>query len=529
MRIFLNVFGLLSVVVVLASLVIYLTVDSLLTYAAIGLLVGMVCLLIYVAVSFERLSAYFTRQSTKYGLNMLITVTVLLVIIGLVEVISARHNKRFDLTAEGMLTLSPLTKKVLKALNEEVSIIVFYQRDQNFEFRDLLKQYRDETDKISYQFFNLDQNPGRAKEYRVSSYGAIAVESRNKRRTYNYCTEDNITNGIITVTREKEEVVYFLKGHGESDCTNMDEKEGYSRACSALETEGYKVRSLLLLRKEEVPEDASVLIVGGPREDLLPIELQAISDYIVKGGKVLFMIDPYTVPNLVNYLKEYDILVGDNMVVDKESKLFAGDIFTPVVPYYRKHPITQNFDAATVFPLVRSVEPIDPPQQDKVVAKPLARTTPESWAETDRESIKKGEVYFQEWEDKKGPISVVAIAEVSGGAEVKAEEKVVEEEGKKEKEAPKGKIVVCGDSDFARNIYITILGNKDFFLNIVNWLAEAEELISVRHKKDQTYPFSPLFLTENQKKMVFWFSVVVQPLLILCIGIFIYTRRKMRG
>jgi ABC-type uncharacterized transport system involved in gliding motility auxiliary subunit len=241
------------------------------------------------------------------------------------------------------------------------------------------------------------------------------------------------------------------------------------------------------------------------------------------------MIDPYTVPNLVNYLKEYDILVGDNMVVDKESKLFAGDIFTPVVPYYRKHPITQNFDAATVFPLVRSVEPIDPPQQDKVVAKPLARTTPESWAETDRESIKKGEVYFQEWEDKKGPISVVAIAEVSGGAEVKAEEKVVEEEGKKEKEAPKGKIVVCGDSDFARNIYITILGNKDFFLNIVNWLAEAEELISVRHKKDQTYPFSPLFLTENQKKMVFWFSVVVQPLLILCIGIFIYTRRKTRG
>ncbi len=201
MRIFLNVFGLLSVVVILASLVIYLTVDSLLTYAASGLLVGLVCLLIYVAVSFERLSAYFSRQSTKYGLNMLITVTVLLVIIGLVEVISARHNKRFDLTEEGMLTLSPLTKKVLKALNEEVSIIVFYQRDQNFEFRDLLKQYKDETGKISCQFFNLDQNPGRAKEYRVSSYGAIVVESRNKRRTYNYCTEENITNGIITVTQ----------------------------------------------------------------------------------------------------------------------------------------------------------------------------------------------------------------------------------------------------------------------------------------------------------------------------------------
>ena len=89
--------------------------------------------------------------------------------------------------------------------------------------------------------------------------------------------------------------------------------------------------------------------------------------------------------------------------------------------------------------------------------------------------------------------------------------------------------MVCGDSDFARNIYITILGNKDFFLNIVNWLAEAEELISIRHKKKEAYPFSPLVLTENQKKLVFWFSVVIQPLLILSIGIFIYTRRKTRG
>jgi len=528
-RTFLDVFGLLSVVVFLASLVIYLTVESLLTYAAVGLLAGMVCFLIYVAVSFERLSTFFARQSTKYGLNLLVTIVVLLVIIGLVEVISARHNKRFDLTVDEMHTLSPLTRKVLKALDEKVNVIVFFQRDQVFEFRDLLKQYSDETSKISYQFFNLNQNPARAKEYRASSYGAIVVESQGKRRSYSYCTEENITNGIISVTREKEKVIYFLKGHGEGDCTNADEREGYSRASSDLEAEGYKVRSLLLLGKERVPEDASVLIVGGPKGEFLPTELQAISDYILSGGKVLFMIDPYTVPELVNYLKDYNILVGENMVVDKESKLFAGDIFSPVVPYYKQHPITQGFDVATVFPLVRSVELIDPPQSDKVVANPLARTTPGSWAETNRESIKQGEVYFQEWEDKRGPVSVVAIAEVSGIDEVKAEEKAVEEEGKKEKEAPKGQIVVCGDSDFARNLYITILGNKDFFLNIVNWLAEAEELISIRHKQDQAHPFSPLFLTENQKKVVFWFSVVIQPLLILSIGIFIYSRRKMRG
>ncbi len=94
---------------------------------------------------------------------------------------------------------------------------------------------------------------------------------------------------------------------------------------------------------------------------------------------------------------------------------------------------------------------------------------------------------------------------------------------------PKGRIVVCGDSDFASNLYFNVLGNKDLFLNIVNWLAEEEALISIRHKKEETYPFSPLFLTENQKKAVLWFSTVIPPLLTLSIGILIYARRKMRG
>ena len=90
-------------------------------------------------------------------------------------------------------------------------------------------------------------------------------------------------------------------------------------------------------------------------------------------------------------------------------------------------------------------------------------------------------------------------------------------------------MIVCGDSDFANNLYFTVLGNKDFFLNMVGWLAEAEELISIRHKKEETTPFSPLFLTENQKQLMFWLSTVVLPLMILIIGIVVYARRKMRG
>jgi len=238
------------------------------------------------------------------------------------------------------------------------------------------------------------------------------------------------------------------------------------------------------------------------------------------------MLDPYSAPGLVTFLKSYNIMVGDNMVVDKESKLLAGDVFSPVVPLYGRHPITLDFDAATVFPLVTSVEPIDPPVNDRADVKPLALTTPESWAETNRESIKQGAVYFQEWEDKKGPVSIAMVGELSTARQ--ATDMAGAGAGPV-KTAPPGRMVVCGDSDFASNLYFTVLGNKDFFLNIVSWLAEAEELISIRHKKEESYPFSPLFLTENQKTLLFWCSVVLQPLIILSIGIVVYVRRKMRG
>lgn len=528
MKVLINVFGLLAVVVVLVSLVLYLTVESLLTASAIGLLAGMICLLVYIAVNFERLSSFFARQSTRYGVNLLVTTVVLLVIIGIIEVIAARHNKRFDLTADQALTLSPLTQQVLKALTQDVRVTVFYQRDQIFEFRDLLKQYGDVTDRISHQFFNLDQNPGRAKEYRVGSYGGTVVESRGKRRNYPYCTEENITNGIITVTRERDEVVYFVTGHGERDFASLDKRDGYSSVHAALGSEGYTVKSLLLLREKKVPEDASVVIIAGPREDFLPPELQVISDYLAGGGRVLMMLDPYTVPRLVNYLEDYNVLVGNDVIVDKASKLVAGDIFSPVVPFYRKHPITNNFDIATVFPLVRSVEAADPPRSERADVQPLARTSPESWAETSVESIKEGSVYFQEWEDKKGPVSVAVVAELYGTVAGTGTKRAEGDEDR-ESPVPQGRMVVIGDSDFVSNLYFAVLGNQDFFLNALNWLAEAEELIAVRHRKKEAYPFSPLFLTENQKKLIFWFAVVIQPLLILSIGIFIFARRKARG
>ncbi len=67
------------------------------------------------------------------------------------------------------------------------------------------------------------------------------------------------------------------------------------------------------------------------------------------------------------------------------------------------------------------------------------------------------------------------------------------------------------------------MGNKDFFLNILNWLAEETALISVRSKKPG---LTPLTLTETQGRIAFWLAVLIAPSLALAIGVGVIGRRR---
>ncbi len=82
---------------------------------------------------------------------------------------------------------------------------------------------------------------------------------------------------------------------------------------------------------------------------------------------------------------------------------------------------------------------------------------------------------------------------------------------------------MVGDSDFAGNAYLNLMGNKDFFLNMFGWLAEETALISVRKKPTE---LTPLTLTETQSNFVFWLCVVIAPTLILALGVGVVGRRR---
>jgi ABC-type uncharacterized transport system involved in gliding motility auxiliary subunit len=392
-------------------------------------------------------------------------------------------------------------------------VTVFYQRDQRSEFEDLLRQYAVASPKFSYEFYNLDGNPGKATQYGVTTYGATVIEYEGKKKVYPYCTEDNITNGILSLSQKKTRKIYFLQGHEENNPEDSDKRKGYSTIASDLSIENYESKPFLLLQEKSVPADAALLVISGPKRDLTEGELTLISDYLEKGGKALFMVDPFTAPALGKFLTSFGIILGNDMVVDQESIAYGGDFLSPVIASYRKHEITRNFKGATIMPLIQSVDVnVDPTLYSDIIV--LAKSSPGSYAKTDRTMIEKGILSFDREKDRKGPVPVIAIAALPS----------------KKDSSETTRIAVFGGSMFVNNMYVNLLGNKDLFLNTVNWLVGEEKLISIRPKgKQQLYPFSFLFLTDRQMHIIFWTSVVIQPALIFIIGLIVYVRRRIRG
>ena len=93
-------------------------------------------------------------------------------------------------------------------------------------------------------------------------------------------------------------------------------------------------------------------------------------------------------------------------------------------------------------------------------------------------------------------------------------------------EGAKTRLIVYGDSDFARNRFLDYLGNRDLLLNSVNWLAREERLIAPRPKAKE--PGTKwLFLSDRELRTMFTAAVIVQPALFILTGIGLFVWRRL--
>ena len=444
-----------------------------------------------------------THRNTRYGVNTVVMVLLVLGVVGFVEAISARHNARLDLTENRRNSLSPQTIQLLKSLKSEVNAVGFFRTDQPGKrvAEDLFKQYtRYAGGKFTWKVVDPDREPALARRYAVESYGTVVLETKTKSEKVMDAEEEKLTNGLVKVTREGKRAIYVVQGHGEPEITNT-ERSGFSEAKGALERSNYEAKPLVLAREGKVPDDAAVVILAGPRTDLFQPELDALDGFLGKGGKLLVMVNPFQNEAMKKWLITYGFELGDNLVVEPNpiGRLFGIGPEVPIVQQYESHAITRDMaGVSTLFPLTRSVAPTKTPPQGMNV-QPLARTSPQSWGETNRDALQRGEAQ-PDPQDARGPLPVAAVATKG-----------------------KARIVAYGTSNLASNQFINLQGNRDFFLNTVSWLAEEEDQISIRPKDARQ---APVFLNAQQGQAVFLLPVVVLPALVLTGGVIAVVRRR---
>jgi len=462
-------------------------------------------------------------RTALHGTNSLILLVVFLGILVFINLIAFRHKHQYDFTESAFYTISPQTKKIVKALPREVKLTAFFQTDSPEKnlFQDKMQTLIESSDKIDLTFIDPDRNPAITKQYGITTYGTVVLESGKKESKVKDPSEANLINGIIRITKDEQKVIRFLEGHGEKRIDDF-ENQGFSTIRGALEKDGYKVEKFLLLQAGEIPEDTELLVIPGPEKPILAEEQKVLEGYLNGGGSILMLLDPQSKSKMEGLLKRWSIDTPDSFVIDPLSKLFGGDYAAPVVSQYMTHEITRDFVLPTIFPLLRTVKAV---QVNGIKTTEFLQTGANSWGETNLTALKGGKSQFDEQTDIKGPVSVAVVStrEISSKeATQKLEDNDEKGSASISKDKKKAHLAVIGDSDFASNKYFNFSGNGDLFLNTASFLAEEENLISIRPKERKN---SPLSLTRGQGMSILMLGVLI-PSLVIFIGTRTWWRRR---
>jgi ABC-type uncharacterized transport system involved in gliding motility auxiliary subunit len=313
-----------------------------------------------------------------------------------------------------------------------------------------------------------------------------------------------------------------VQGHGE-----RDPKADYSSAVQLLEGDNVGVDTLVLTQHPDVPDDATIVALIGPTADLLDEEAERIRRYLAKGGKLLLTMDPplgerpQPLTSLTDIAREWGIDVGTDVILDVSGRSNSPSVAVAAPPY-PSHPITENYNIQSVFPLARSVTPVAG-GTDGRIAQAFVQTAPAAWAETDLAGLQASQEpdLNEESGDKPGPVDIAAAVSVPVAKPADSGESGADDPD--EADAPQTRVAVFGDSDFASNSLLFTLGNRDLLLNTVSWLTAQENLIAIRPRERGD---SRLTITQTQMNAVWWMAVAVIPALVAVAGIVTWSRRR---
>jgi gliding-associated putative ABC transporter substrate-binding component GldG len=502
---------------------------------------------------------------------LLITVAILLLVNG----IGNQLFHRFDLTKDNRYTLSATSLNIIKQVQNPLYIKVYMQGDLPAEFkrlqqetRQLLEEFQAYNKNIVFEFVdpleNKDESMDNIKElYRkgltpinitVDHKGkqsqamvfpwAIAVYNNKevnipllKNRMGASTTEKvigsvqhleySIADALNKITKDKQKKIAVIKGNGELQDILMAKflmqvKESYHIGPFTLDSVAKNpIGSLDALEKYDLA------IIAKPTETFSDAEKQVLDQFIINGGKTLWLVDQVAVEmdslynssgatlayprdlNLNDLFFKYGIRINPDLIKDERGspiKLASGDQgsatqfqefnwkFAPQVYPNSPHPIVKNlggikFDFAnpidTLKNGIKKTILLQSSQYSKKIGTPVEINLNSVTEETSpNDYLNKGNI----------PLSVL----LEGSFHSMFENRVLPFDQKNfETKGKENKMIVISDGDLIKNQLDknfqpvelgydqrsgNLYDNKDFLINCVNYLLDDTGLINIRSK-----------------------------------------------
>ncbi len=463
-----------------------------------------------------------TRASLIRNYLLLVyTAVAFAAVLILANAIITNHNVRWDLTPDKRHSLSEFDKRVLGGLTHPVKVMAFVRTEDPAYLRlaERLFQAAAFTPMVQYEIIDVNKAPGLARQYGVSSYGEVVVESQGRRRDFDNARWDILIPAILQVSSEQSKHVYLTIGHGERDLFSADRNSGFSQFRAILEQNNYQIDNVSLFAGG-VPDDARVLISVGPQKDFLPEELAELSKYLTRGGHYLVMLDPFGSPSLVKFLQQYHIDFTDKVIVDPAYRLTSGEILTTRIPLRDEHSqITRSMSGDAVMSVARGIRLTGQPGASApdgltlISSVELLRSSHESWASGDPKTITTGITEYDAARDIKGPVAVGVEVDLAPASNVHIPLDRMT------------RIVGFGSSAFASNQFIEMMGNNDLAVSAVNALAGDDILIASREQLVQRET-AAFFVTEQQSARLRNLGAGLETLILFTIATIVFVRRR---
>lgn len=446
---------------------------------------------------------------------------------------------RYDLSFGKAYTLSSSTKKILKNLDDVVTIKFYASSDLptrllplKNDVVDLLNEFKKvNKGKINVKILDPKKDQNAAAEVKelgipelqfsqlerdkyavTSSYFGAVLSYGDKKEVLPQVTnieslEYNLTGAIYKLTR-KETIRIGILGQQDNFNPNEDSLSKFKEVMRQQFDIGFLDVSSKSAAKVIDTTYKTILVFDTDKKEYDPQEIQAIKIYLDNGGKAIFFVDGIWVQdnlltepakhNLFSLLSDYGIKLNTNLVLSTNAELvnFGNGLvsFLSPYPFWLK---TNVFDAKSSY--FSNIQQLTFPWVSSLEGNALVKTTKRSWEQKENYVLNPQAIPQPQISDLK---------EFTIAAESKDK-----------------KIVVIPSSRFIMDRFLTRnSGNLEFILNIVNDYASNGALSGIRQRAVSFYPLPDL--ADNMKDLFKYGNILLLPLLFGLFGAFRLIKRR---